>query len=217
MDDAARRQRDSWAANAAAWVRAVRDGAIASRAAGTDAAILDALAAVEPTRVLDVGCGEGWLCRALAGLGIDAVGVDAQPALVDAARAAGGGRFEVRDYAALASAPADLGRFDAIACNFALLDEDLLPLLRGLRAMAAPGGWLLIQTLHPGAAPETGWRVEAFAGFGDGFTAPMPWFLRDTAAWLELLREGGWQPGPVREPRPPGGGAPLSLLLAARA
>ena len=87
----------SWSQNADAWTRAVRDGLIESRRLATDEAILAALPAAAPARVLDVGCGEGWLCRALAARGIEAVGVDVSLPLVEAARAAGGGRFEVVD------------------------------------------------------------------------------------------------------------------------
>ena len=51
---------------------------------------------------LDVGCGEGWLARALGPLGIRVHGFDAVPQLIEAARRAGGGTFERLSYEAFA-------------------------------------------------------------------------------------------------------------------
>ena len=62
---------DSWHQNAQAWIDAVRHGAIESRRQVTDQAILLAILGRQPERVLDLGCGEGWLLRALAGRGIE--------------------------------------------------------------------------------------------------------------------------------------------------
>lgn len=53
MDESARRQRDSWTTNAAAWTRAVRDGGIASRRQGTDAAMVAALRALHEPQAAD--------------------------------------------------------------------------------------------------------------------------------------------------------------------
>lgn len=213
----------SWTGNAAAWTAAVRDGRIESRRLATDAAILDALRALRPARVLDVGCGEGWLCRALAAHGIEAVGMDVSAPLVDAARAAGSGRFEVLPYAGLADAAPRLGTFDALACNFALLEEDIVPMLRDLHALMAPGGHLVIQTVHPWTACgdeayRDGWRLEDFAAFGDqAFPEPMPWYFRTLATWLANLDDAGYRVDRLREPAHPGTARPLSLLLEARA
>ncbi|HQZ31284.1 MAG TPA: methyltransferase domain-containing protein [Arenimonas sp.] len=213
----------SWTGNAAAWTAAVRDGRIESRRLATDAAILDALRALRPARVLDVGCGEGWLCRALAAHGIEAVGIDVSAPLVDAARAAGSGRFEVLPYAGLADAARRLGSFDALACNFALLEEDIVPMLRDLHVLLAPGGHLVIQTVHPWTACgdeayRDGWRLEDFAAFGDqAFPEPMPWYFRTLATWLANLDDAGYRVDRLREPAHPGTARPLSLLLEARA
>ena len=213
----------SWTHNAAAWTDAVRSGRIESRRLATDAAILDALLGLAPARVLDVGCGEGWLCRALAQRGVDTVGVDVSAPLVEAARAAGSGRFEVLRYSDLAGAAARLGRFDALACNFALLEEDAVPMLRDLHALLAPGGHLVIQTVHPwsacGAEPyRDGWRLEDFAGFGDqAFPEPMPWYFRTLATWLADLDRAGFALARLDEPAHPDSARPLSLLLQARA
>lgn len=196
----------SWTANASAWTDAVRSGRIESRRLATDAAIGQALRALRPARVLDVGCGEGWLCRALAVQGIETVGIDVSAPLVDAARAAGSSRFEVLCYSDLATAAQALGTFDALACNFALLDEDIVPMLRDLRGLLAPGGRLVIQTVHPwsacGAEPyRDGWRLEDFAGFGgQAFPEPMPWFFRTLATWLSDLATAGFAVEALREP-----------------
>ena len=213
----------SWTANAAAWTDAVRGGRIESRRLATDAAMQQALLALKPARVLDVGCGEGWLCRALASQGVDAVGVDVSAPLVEAARAAGSGRFEVMPYAGLADAAATLGRFDALACNFALLEEDIVPMLRDLHPLLAPGGRLVIQTVHPWSACgdepyRDGWRLEDFSTFGEeAFPEPMPWYFRTLASWLADLDAAGYVLESLREPAHPDTARPLSLLLQARA
>lgn len=207
----------SWEENATAWTAAVREGRIASRRLATDAAILSAVRDLSPRRALDVGCGEGWLCRALAAEGVDTLGVDASAPLVAAARAAGGGRFEVLDYATLASA--GLGSFDVAVCNFALLDDAVEPALRALRTLCAPAGHLVLQTVHPwsacGEGPyASGWREEDFAGFGPGF-GPMPWYFRTLEDWLSGLDAAGWRLRSLKEPGHPETGQPVSLLLVA--
>jgi SAM-dependent methyltransferase len=218
--DAESRLRASWDTNASAWTAAVRGGAIPSRRAGTDAAVLRALAPLPPGRVLDVGCGEGWLARALARCGHRVVGVDASAPLVGHARAHGGGEFRVLAYDALAAAPelAGPGPYDAVVCNFSLLGEDLAPLLRALRGLLADSAPLVVQTVHPftagGEAPyRDGWREETFAGFGGSFGAPMPWYFRTVGGWLRLLAESGLRVDALEEPTDPPIGRPLSLVL----
>ncbi|WP_132607665.1 class I SAM-dependent methyltransferase, partial [Pseudomonas aeruginosa] len=86
-----RRLERSWRGNAEAWARAVREGRLESRRLATDDAILQVLRQRAPRRLLDIGCGEGWLCRALAGEVGECVGIDASSELIELARAAGGG------------------------------------------------------------------------------------------------------------------------------
>lgn len=221
--DEERRLRSSWVANAPAWSAAVRGGTIPSRRAGTDAAIVAALTAIRPGRVLDVGCGEGWLARALASHGHQVVGIDGSAPLIDAARALGGGEFHVVDYARLGeeAGPAGPGPYDAIVCNFSLLGADLSDMLRQLGRLLAPDAPLLVQTVHPFAAVgdgpyRDGWHEEHFTGFGGAFRVPMPWYFRTIAGWVRLLESAGFAIAALEEPIDPTSGRPLSLLLTAR-
>lgn len=222
--DATSRLQRSWRTNADAWARAVRERRICSRVAGTDAAILDAVRNTQAQRVLDLGCGEGWLARALAGEGRDVVGIDASPELIAAAQALGGARFEHVSYADLHKRATDLGRFDAAVCNFALLDDDAGTPLRAARDLLQSAGQLIVQTTHPWAACNDaayadGWRIETFAAFGGDsgldFCEPMPWYFRTLSSLFGAVRAAGFVIEEVVEPADPAGVVPLSLLLRA--
>ncbi len=82
-----------------------------------------------------MGCGEGWLARALGDLGMKVFGIDAVPELVAQAARSGSGDFSVHSFGELASGEYRCGPFDAAVCNFSLLGkesvESLLNALKG--------------------------------------------------------------------------------------
>ena len=209
----------SWNHNAHAWIEAIRSGAIESRLKVTDQAILLAILGRQPERVLDLGCGEGWLLRALAERGIEAVGVDGDETLVEAARAAASSPVHLASYEQLVEARVDVGRdYNLICANFALLHQDIIPLLAAMDALLAPDGALVIQTLHPWTVAagdyQDGWREETFSGF-DGQWQPMPWYLRTLSSWINALDMAGFRLAGLQEPQHPQSPVPQSLLLVA--
>ncbi|WP_054899650.1 bifunctional 2-polyprenyl-6-hydroxyphenol methylase/3-demethylubiquinol 3-O-methyltransferase UbiG [Pseudomonas sp. NBRC 111131] len=209
----------SWQYNAQAWIDAVRGGAIESRQQVTNQAILLAVLGRQPDRVLDLGCGEGWLLRMLADRGIDAHGVDGDAALVEAARAAGSAHVYQASYEQLATGVVDIGTgYDLICANFALLQQDIIALLAAMKALLVPGGALVIQTLHPWSVADgdyqDGWREESFAGF-TGQWQPMPWYFRTLASWFNALDMAGFRLVSLQEPQHPQQAVPQSLLLVA--
>lgn len=212
---------DAWHANADAWERAVREGRIESRKLVTDQAVIDAVLSCTPRTVIDLGCGEGWLARALAAEGIEVLGIDAVPTLVDAARAKGGGEFRVMSYGELA-AGALAERADVLVCNFSLLGAASVDaMLAAVPALLAPGGRLVVQTLHPlmaGVEPYAdGWREGSWAGCGEGFGEPAPWYFRTLESWVAALDSARLCLSAIREPIHPHTGRPASVIFLAGA
>ncbi|MGE0809483.1 MAG: class I SAM-dependent methyltransferase [Immundisolibacter sp.] len=212
--------RASWQRNAAPWTAAVRGQHIESRRRVTDQAIVDAVTRHAPQRVLDAGCGEGWLTRRLTALGMDVLGVDAEPALIAAAEAQGGGAFQVRSYEALAAGSVG-PPFDAVVCNFALLGrESGEALCQAAPTVLKPGGVLIVQTLHPhavcGDQPYAdGWRVGSWDGCGEGFVEPAPWYFRTLESWVRLFVSAGLALHALDEPVHPDSGRVASVIFTA--
>jgi 2-polyprenyl-3-methyl-5-hydroxy-6-metoxy-1,4-benzoquinol methylase len=211
----------SWHTNAEPWSRAVRSGSIASRRLATDRAVIEAVTSLGVKRVLDVGCGEGWLTRALNAHGLWAIGIDGVPALIAQARELGG-EFHIVDYQDLAAGDLPLGRFEAAVCNFSLLgDESVRGLLAALPERLIAGGRLVIQTLHPKSACgdlpyEDGWRSGSWQGCGEDFLDPPPWYFRTLESWHELIERSGFLLEEQREPALPGTSMPASVIFMCR-
>lgn len=207
---------DSWSKNTMPWTTAVRGGEIESRMLVTNQAIVDAVRSRAPASAIDIGCGEGWLVRALAGIRM--TGVDVVPGLIEQAHGSGGGDFRVLSYEQIADGQLGM-QFDAAICNFSLIGKESVEgLFRAAPSFLHPGGSLIVQTVHPlvacGAAPYAdGWREGSWAGFNPGFTDPPPWYFRTLQSWVALFREHGLRLLEVREPVHPATGKPVSVIL----
>lgn len=207
---------DSWERNTDPWTDAVRSGEIESRTLVTNQAIIDAVRRRSPATGLDIGCGEGWLVRALDGVAM--VGVDVSSGLIGQARAAGGGDFRVMSYEEIAAGSLAL-TVDVAVCNFSLLGKESVEgLLRATPALLSAGGALIVQTVHPllacgDAAYVDGWRSGSWAGFSERFTDAPPWYFRTLESWVRLFNDSGLRVRELREPVNPKTGKPASLIL----
>ena len=215
--------RISWHDNAAAWTDAVRQRRIESRVLATDQAVLLAVRECGAGHVLDIGCGEGWLCRSLAESGIGVVGLDGTPELIARAQAAAGADYHLLTYEEFAADPARVGKdFGAAVCNFSLLGRDIALVLMAAASSLRPGGVLILQTVHPfgdtgpGFRYEDGWRTEDFSALGSEFRTPMPWYFRTVGSWIAEVIAAGFELRECRESLHPETGRPLSLLLIGR-
>jgi 2-polyprenyl-3-methyl-5-hydroxy-6-metoxy-1,4-benzoquinol methylase len=201
-------------------VTTVREGQIESRKLVTNAAIINAIVHCAPGTVLDIGCGEGWLARALGHAGVQTTGIDAVPGLIEAAVAAGGGTFHVAAYEDIAAFAFDAA-FDVAVCNFSLLGkESVEALFAAIPALLNPHGRLIVQTLHPlvacGDSPyQDGWREGSWTGFGAAFRNPAPWYFRTLESWFRLFNAFGFNLREMHEPIHPQTQRPVSVIFSA--
>jgi len=99
-------------------------------------------------RVLELGCGEGRVCRDLNARGYRVTGVDVAPTMVRLAREADPeGDYRLADAAALPFVDAE---FDLVVAYNSLMDvDDLEGAIREAARVLAPGGRFAICVTHP--------------------------------------------------------------------
>jgi 2-polyprenyl-3-methyl-5-hydroxy-6-metoxy-1,4-benzoquinol methylase len=213
--------KQTWNENAASWVNAVRSDALESRRLVTNEAIVNAVLRLSAQRILDVGCGEGWLSHKLMEAGREVTGFDSSSELIEQARRGTDARFFVLSYEDFARSPHLVGEdFDIAVCNFSLLGETIAPLLQSLHQVMKPAGHLMIQTVHPFTASENfpyqdGWQEETFQALPGQWSA-MPWYFRTMSSWMREVTSAGWHIVESQEPLHPATGKPASLILQAR-
>lgn len=156
-------------------------------------------------RVLDAGCGTGRVTARLAELGYDAVGCDADPAMIEVARRETPGLdLRVADLATL-----DLGAEDPF--DLVLLAGNVVPLLapRTLRAT-----WARIAVhLAPGGRAVAGFGLDAVHLPRGCPVTPLAEVLEAAAGagLMHRARYGGW----AAEPFEAGDGYVVLVLAAA--
>jgi 2-polyprenyl-3-methyl-5-hydroxy-6-metoxy-1,4-benzoquinol methylase len=220
MDENEQRLIDSWNNNASSWTRVIRNQQIESRVLVTNSAILETVIELNPKTFLDVGCGEGWLCRELFSKGIDGWGVDASAELIEAARQEGDTRFLVSLYSDLTSHKfGDTVHFSCLICNFSILGErDLAYIASAGHSLLEEQGKIIVQTLHPiiacgDAAYTSGWRETAWQGIGNETFHPAPWYFRTVESWIEEFHARNYRLLKLREPCHPVTNKPISIIF----
>ena len=211
----------SWALNAGNWIQTIDNEEILSRKLATNQAIVEAILRYQPPKVLDLGCGEGWLTRELISRGMAATGADGTAALIEDARQKGPGHFQVRTYEeVIAGEPLEGEPFDAVAINFGLFGKESTEvLLKALKERLLPGGLIVIQTLHPFGLVEQGkayvshWETDSWAGLSGDYSEPHQWYYRTIGDWVRLFNRLGLSLLELQEPLNPESGKPLSLVF----
>ncbi len=124
-------------------------------------------------KVLDIGCGEGWLCESLHEMGVDAWGVDVSSVAIERAEKRLPGRFAV---ASVLSMPYEDDSFDC-AISTDMLEHlelrDIMPALAKIRRVISDMALVQVATIaerrpgvHKTVRPKEWWqrRLE-LAGF----------------------------------------------------
>jgi SAM-dependent methyltransferase/glycosyltransferase involved in cell wall biosynthesis len=118
--------------------------------------------------VLDVGCGRGEMLDLLSRSGIDAMGVDIDPAMVQRAKGKGHQVIQQDAVEYLAAQPsASLGAVFAAQVIEHLQPDALLRLLLEAQRALRPGGVLILETVNP-------YSIQAFKAFWTDLTHRNP-------------------------------------------
>ena len=187
-------------------------------------ALFQLLPDVNGKRVLDAGCGEGYLCRKLARLGARVTGVDYSREMLAIAGERTDPELGIRyvhgNCERLGSL--GLGSFDIVVSNMVLMDlEDHRAALEAIHGVLVERGVLVFSISHPCfAAPGHGWvrdgdgnklhwKVDLY--FYEGaYEQPgwrdveegLIWFHRTLSNWIVTLLETGFELLDVIEPKP---------------
>ncbi len=211
----------SWEKNASEWVKVIDAQRIASRKF-TNPAILQVLKDTPSRRILDIGCGEGWLTRSITAMGKQGVGLDAIGPLLENARQKGPESFYQMSYEdIMAGRTVPEAPYDSIVFNFCLYqDKGLTELFRATKKALSSNGSIVVQTLHPyflldnGLAYKSQAITDSWKGLPGNFKDGHRWYARTVEDWFFVFAESHMKVIDLKEITDDKG-QPISLILKA--
>ena len=220
MDPSEKQLLKTWQLNAAPWIETLEKGDITSRPTTTNLAITQACTKLNPQNGLDLGCGEGWLCRSLAETGIQMTGIDGVDGLIRQAQKHGEEEYRVIAYEHILEGKTDQLNlpYDLVVCNFSLFGKKLTEALsKAVFSLVSDSGHWVIQTLHPDYPLETndGWVNEDWSGMKRNFQAGYSWYRWTKSGWRNLLEDAGFKAVKFTDVQEKGAAFPLSLIIEA--
>lgn len=210
--------RDFWNRVASDWQRQVGDDGDRNRRLNSDRVLWDFAGEVRGRRVLDAGCGTGYLTRKLVERGAEAVGVDLSEKMIEIARGAAPELdWRVDSVTRLSTLPD--GAFDLLVSNYVLMDvPDLESTIRSFARVLRPGGVAVVVFSHPcfpqsrrtegpGAESSYRWELPYFVRRRmvdppwAHFTSEFIWFHRPLSDYWKAFDEAGFSVARFDEPR----------------
>jgi SAM-dependent methyltransferase len=164
------------------------------------APLLELLAPRAGERILDLGCGDGFLTERLAALGCEVVGVDSSPEQVAATQRRG-----LAAHVARAEALPFVAEFDAVLSNAVLhWVKDAAGAIAAVRRALRPGGRFVAELGGAGCVAKIRAAIGvALARRGVEAERLDPWFFPSAERYGALLEAGGFTVGSlVLFPRP---------------
>jgi len=219
-----------WEPMAGWWDESLGDAGDLWHRALIDPPLLELVGPVRHASILDLACGNGYLCRRFAREGATVTGIDASAPIIALAQQREaqeplGITYLVRDAANLE--PLTAAGFDLVVCNMALMDiEDAAGAIREIARVLHPAGRLVASLSHPcfDKVGTSGWAIEyvyptttvwrKMSRYREVAAADLPWFRvdgqtvytrayhRPLSWYVRALRDAGLVLTALEEPAP---------------
>ena len=219
--------RRSWDANSGVWDHHQGQGGDAIRRLITDDAVLAHVGDVAGLRVLDFGCGNGYLSRTLAEMGAHVVAQDQSAEMLRLARERSDDERHAIEFvqsSVTETSTVPDGSIDMVVSNFVLQDvENLHAALTEARRVMRVGGRLIVVITHPcfssgprawispvpdsPRAEEWGYLTDDYLGDAtywlewDDFD-PVPYYHRPMSSYVNSLGAADFTLVALDEPSP---------------
>jgi len=207
-----------WKKNADFWIKIIRENLDPYRLKVTNNAILKPLKGEKNLRILDAGCGEGYLSRLLAKMGNKVWAIDFCPKLIEAAE-----RLERKELLGIKYFRGDFRKtnfssafFDAIISHQTINEiENPGKAFKEFSRILKKKGRLILLFLHPcfEIDPKKYFqkaKIKKSYYLVSEIKSPSPYFYIHLPLfeWVKLLAETGFLIKKIGEPHPP-----LKLLI----